>query len=75
MSSEELSLGESVAIPRLQRDLHIASELAAVFLVVPALAWVALNPRVPTTARTIAGTVALLTLVVDGALLSQWRRN
>ena len=65
---------ELVAVPRSQRDLHVAAEWGAVLVVVPALAWVALNPRVPPAARAIAGWVAFASLLVDGYLLTQWKR-
>ena len=64
-----------VAIPRTQRDFHVATEWAALLLVVPALTWVALNPKVPPAARTIAGLVALGNLIVDGDLLMRWYRR
>jgi hypothetical protein len=61
-----------VTIPSSQRRLHIASERAAIWIAVPALAWVALNPKVPQAARNIAGAVALATLLIDGYLLKRW---
>ena len=73
MSPGGNTLATRVWIPRHQRDLHVAAEWGAVLVVVPALAWVALNPLVPTAARLIAGGVALASLVVDGYLLGRWR--
>jgi hypothetical protein len=64
-----------VMIPSSQRDLHIASEWIALVVAVPALAWIALNPQVPRTARNIAGAVALATFIVDGSLLMRWYRR
>lgn len=69
------AMTSTVTIPRAQRDLHVATEWAALLLVVPALTWVALNPKVPRAARTIAGLVALGNLVVDGGLLMRWYRK
>ena len=75
MPSVPPAAGSLVSIPSSQRDLHIASEWVALVVAVPALAWVALNPDVPRTARTIAGAVALGTLLIDGALLLRWYRS
>jgi hypothetical protein len=67
------TLARPVLITEGQRRLHVASEWVAVALVVPALGWVALNPRVPRTARWIAGAVAVGSLLVDGYLLTRWK--
>ena len=61
-----------VTIPAPQRRLHIVSEWAALLVAVPALTWIATNPEVPRSARTVAGGLAVATLIIDGALLLRW---
>jgi len=58
-----------------QRQLHIVSESAAVLVVAPFLLGVAQNPYITKGQRQGLQAVALLTLAIDGWLLSRWLGN
>lgn len=59
-------------VPQWQRDLHVASELAAL-LMVPLLFSAAASAREPHKSR--LQVLAVGTLIVDGLLLYRWARN
>ena len=54
-----------------RRAAHIASELAGVTLAAPFLWWASSQTQNPI-ARAGLRTLALATLIIDGALLTQW---
>jgi hypothetical protein len=64
-----------VCISRKQRNLHVASETAAVVLVAPLLGWIAATGKVTQQARVALGTVAVATVLIDGGLLRTFRRS
>ncbi len=60
-----------ICISREQRDLHVASEAAAL-AGVPILFWIAAKHCLPTWAGLFAAGLGIGTLVVDGALLASY---
>jgi hypothetical protein len=63
-----------MAVTDLQRRVHVVSELAAMFVVVPYLAALSTRPQLAEGDKWVLRTLAGLTFVVDGWLLSRWLR-
>ncbi len=55
-----------------QRATHIIFEAAAILIVTPFLAWLATRRELPPAARALSGGIAVVTVIVDGALLSRY---
>ena len=64
-----------VQIPEAQRRVHIATEALALIVVAPFSLWLATRKDLPPLARVTAGAIGVGTLLVDGALLLQWRSD
>jgi hypothetical protein len=58
-----------------RRDVHVATETAALVTVLPLSVYAASNPRLPLWARVTFAGVAVATAVVDGGLLVSYLRN
>ena len=61
-------------IPDHQRRIHVATEAMSVLLIAPFTAALTFNRRVPAWARAGLGIVTIGILVVDGWLLTQWKK-
>jgi len=66
---------DEVCIPRRQRDVHVASETAAVLFVAPLLGWIAATGKLTPEARVALGAVAVGTVLIDGGLLRAYRKS
>ena len=62
-------------VPETRRDVHVASELAALVVVVPYLAWLSTRPQLTDADRWRLRALAAATGVVDGWLLYRWVRH
>ena len=62
----------AICISKRQRAWHVGSELAAVALVVPFMAYLATRKQLPGWARVGAAGVGIFSLVLDGALLYRY---
>ncbi len=62
-------------MPLKRRQVHIASEAAALGLALPLSVYAASTPRLPVWARIGFGLVAVGTAVIDSALLASYLRN
>lgn len=62
-------------VPAGQRNLHVASEAAALAVAVPFLGYVATRKELPGWVRAGSGALAVATLAIDGYLLVQWARK
>lgn len=67
--------GNEVCISKTQRNVHVAAEALAVFVVAPLTGYIAWkNKDLPDWSRVFLGAVAVGTIVIDGGLLiSYWR--
>jgi hypothetical protein len=64
--------GAPVCINEAQRTLHVVSEAGAVVLVAPLMAYLATRKQLPTWARAGAGAVGVLSVLIDGYLLTRY---
>ena len=64
-----------VQITTAQRDVHVRWETAALVVVMPFMGYVATRKELPSWARLLAAGIGVSTLIIDGGLLAEWRKN
>ncbi|KKN30581.1 hypothetical protein LCGC14_0832450 [marine sediment metagenome] len=65
-------MSDGICITENQRKAHIATELAALAVVMPFSFWLAGRRELPIAARALSGAIGVVTLVVDGIFIARY---
>ncbi len=65
-------MSDEICITENQRRAHIATELAALAVVMPFSFWLAGRRELPIAARVLSGAIGVGTLVVDGIFIARY---
>ena len=65
-------MSDGICITENQRRAHIATELAALAVVMPFSFWLAGRRELPMAARALSGAIGVGTLVVDGIFIARY---
>lgn len=65
-------MSDEICITENQRRAHIATELAALAVVMPFSFWLAGRRELPVAARVLSGAIGVGTLVVDGIFIARY---